>query len=111
MAKKTSIFIIPGVSMSGRHRCMDIRSEQASVSVYPCAATQRGGCMSDRAFRAEHRRCLAEYSICRKRLKRIERNGSLAGEEVAVGEEVTEGEVADWLQRAVRLPTLTQERE
>ena len=33
--------------------------------------------MADRAFQAEHRRCLAEYSICRKRLKRLGRNCSL----------------------------------
>ena len=33
--------------------------------------------MADRAFQAEHRRCLAEYSICRKRLKRRGQNCSL----------------------------------
>ena len=27
--------------------------------------------MADRAFQAEHRRCLADYSICRKKLKRL----------------------------------------
>ena len=50
---------------------------QAAAAVKPCAVTQRGGSMADRAFQAERRRCLAEYSICRKRHKRLEQNCSL----------------------------------
>ena len=38
-----------------------------------------GGSMADRAFQAEHCRCLAEYSICRKRLKQLGQNCSLEG--------------------------------
>ena len=54
-----------------------MHAHRAAAAVQPCAATHRGGSMADRAFQAERCRCLAEYSICRKRLKRLGRNCSL----------------------------------